>query len=230
MDWKLVFVVCMIGIGLSYAFSLNDILMSFTDDWFDMGQIETEEQDYQNSFDNQTGSVAYASNSQQFQEDPVLDDLAIMPQKIDDAPPASSGGQNSTKLTYSDMYAEYFGYTYIHDNYVRAISLSTKSKNNTPIYVVSVFFELETIDLNHIYDGPLGSMHYLEVEYKKVEDAKTMYELLNAKDGLPEIWFNTEECYYQFDDRKDPKGTKFAYCIIDPSRGKDQLRVGHDIQ
>jgi hypothetical protein len=44
-------------------------------------------------------------------------------------------------------------------------------------------------------------------------------------DRYVEYWWNTEECYYDYDERKDPDGAQYAYCIVDPSRGKDQLRI-----
>ncbi|MBU0532705.1 hypothetical protein KKB44_04380 [Candidatus Micrarchaeota archaeon] len=225
MDLKplVIFVVC---IGFVYAFSLEEILPNFKWDWINQ-QEQIEEPTYDYAMVEPEEPVEPPTFEPLPDEPPSLEDFSIMPNEITENPPEEEPG--STKLTYDDLYAEYFSYCYIYKDYIRSISLSTKNKNGTPIYVVSVYFEIETISLKHITKMDIGTLNFIDVEYKTMEEAKAMYDLLNADEEYPEMWFNTEECYYNYEDRKAPDGSKYAYCIVDPTRGKDQFRVGHDI-
>jgi hypothetical protein len=125
-----------------------------------------------------------------------------------------------TTLTYNDLYAPYFGDCYV-DSCVHTIELATTNENGEPTYYLRVTFEPESYDFKHINNGILGKINMVEVKYRTIEEAKTMYDMLS--ESKANIWWNSEECYYDYYQRKDPKGSKYVYCIIDPLRGKDEF-------
>jgi len=150
--------------------------------------------------------------------------------------------QPAEGTTYDAFFSQYFGDTIAIKSSVNTISLKTETVEGMPSYTISVAFrDISQYDpsktvqsvkypsLKHIKSGIIGQITLLDVRYKTIEEAKAMFDLLNENNSAY-VWWNTEDCYYNYFDRKAPNGTNYAYCIVNPYREKDSFRIEYPIK